>query len=143
MNENHYRKLERLYASAPINQFYGPTIKISEGTASISLKVQEKFFHSADAVHGSIYFKLMDDAAFFAANSLVDDVFLLTTSFTVYLLRPVVEGDLEGGGRVIHQSKRLFVAQTDLFDAQGRKVGYGSGSFMKSKIHLSPDIGYQ
>ncbi len=44
--------------------------------------------HAGGAVHGANYFKAMDDAAFFAANSLVDDVFVLTVSFNVYFLRP-------------------------------------------------------
>jgi acyl-coenzyme A thioesterase PaaI-like protein len=34
--------------------------------------------HSIHAVHGSVYFKALDDAAFFAVNSLVEDVFVLT-----------------------------------------------------------------
>jgi len=68
--EEHYRKLENLYASAPINAFYLPVMHISEGAAEIEIEVSHKLFHAAHVVHGSVYFKMLDDAAFFAANSL-------------------------------------------------------------------------
>ena len=74
-NDTHFRKLERMYLGAPINQWYRPTLSISEGSAEVSIAVRPEFFHAANAVHGSVYFKLLDDSAFFAANSLVEDVF--------------------------------------------------------------------
>jgi len=141
--EDHYRKLERMYLSAPINEYYSPTMHITEGRAEVTVAVSLKLFHSAGAVHGSVYFKMLDDAAFFAANSLVDDVFVLTVSFTVYLTRPISEGEMKATGRIVHQSRNLFVAESVLVDSQGQEIGRGSGTFMRSKIPLSPDIGYK
>ncbi len=46
----------------------------------------------------SVYFKALDDAAFFAANSVVEDVFVLTTNFNIQLLRTVTEGTLIATG---------------------------------------------
>ena len=74
-NTEHYTALERMYLSAPINSFYSPEIWISHGEAEIAIPVKPEFFHAAAAVHGSVYFKLLDDAAFFAANSLIDEHF--------------------------------------------------------------------
>ncbi len=91
-SEEHFRKLERAYVTAPINAYYAPTLRMSEGKAEIAFDIDPKMHHAAHAAHGSVYFKALDDAAFFAANSLVDDVFVLTVSFTVYFLRPVSEG---------------------------------------------------
>jgi acyl-coenzyme A thioesterase PaaI-like protein len=79
---NHLQKLEHMYLMAPINAFYSPRISISQGEAEITIPVKPEFFHAADAVHGSVYFKLLDDAAFFAVNSLMEDYFALTASFT-------------------------------------------------------------
>ena len=67
--DSHFKKLEKMYLAAPINEFYCPLIKITDSEATIEIEVTEKLFHSADAVHGSVYFKMLDDAAFFAANS--------------------------------------------------------------------------
>jgi uncharacterized protein (TIGR00369 family) len=141
--EEHFRKLERLYhQAAPINRFYSPTLSVSRGAAELRIPVRQEFFHAAHAVHGSVYFKALDDAAFFAVNSLVTDVFVLTVSFNIYLTHPVTEGTLRAVGRVVHRSRALFLAESELRDSQERQVGRGSGSFMRSKIALTPDVGY-
>jgi acyl-coenzyme A thioesterase PaaI-like protein len=84
--------LERMYVSAPINRYFAPQITVYDGRAEISIAVRPDFFHAAHALHGSVYFKALDDAAFFAVNSLVTDVFVLTVAFNVYLIRPVRTG---------------------------------------------------
>jgi uncharacterized protein (TIGR00369 family) len=142
-DQDHYRKLERMYASAPLNDYYRPKLTVGEGESEIVISVGPHLFHAAHAVHGSVYFKMLDDAAFFAANSLVEDVFVLTVSFTVYLTRPVTEGEMRSRGRVVHRSRRLFVAESEVFDSRGRTVARGSGTFMRSSHALTPDIGYR
>lgn len=140
--DEHYRRLERMYAAAPINRYYEPVLRISEAKAELTIPVKPDFFHAANAVHGSVYFKALDDAAFFAANSLVFDVFVLTATFNVYLTRPVSSGELRASGVVVHRSQNLIVADAVLADSEGRQVGRGSGSFMRSRIALVPEIGY-
>lgn len=140
--DDHYRKLERLYLVAPTNQYYRPSIRIDEAEAEITVPVRRDFYHAADAVHGSVYFKVMDDAAFFACNSLVTDVLLLTVSYTVHFVRPVSEGEIRAEGRVVHASRRLYVSRSTLTDSDGRTIGTGSGTFMRSRIELGPDLGY-
>ncbi len=141
-SQEHYRKLEHMYASAPINQFFRPTLVVSEGRADVSIPVKREFFHAAQALHGSVYFKALDDAAFFAVNSLLEDRFALTVTFNIYLLRPVFEGTIQATGRVVHRSNRLHVAESVLVDAAGLEVARGSGTFMTSSIALTPEIGY-
>lgn len=143
--ETHFRKLERMYLSAPINKqlYNGISISISHERAELSLVVEEKFFHAARAIHGSIYFKMLDDAAFFAVNSIVQDVFVYTVSFNIQLLRPVSSGFIKSIGELKFKSNNLFIADSDLFDATNKLVGKATGSFMKSKIELSEDIGYR
>ena len=141
-NEEHNRKLERMYASAPINDFFQPVMRVSEGQAVVTTKVRRDFFHAANAVHGAFYFKMLDDAAFFAVNSLVTDTFVLTVSLNAYLVRPVSEGEVQAVGRVVHRSRRLYVAESQLTDSEGREIARGSGTFVPSDIPLSPEIGY-
>ena len=141
-DEEHFRKLERMYHDAPINRLYQPVIRVEDGRAEIDVPVKPEFFHAAHALHGSAYFNALDDAAFFAVSSVVTDVFVLTASFTVYLTRPVTEGVLHAVGRVVHRSRNLFLAEAELRDGQQRQVGRGSGSFMRSAIALSADLRY-
>ena len=93
-SEDHFRKLERMYAAAPINAYFEPVLRVFDGVAKITIPVKPEFFHAAGAIHGSVYFKALDDSAFFAANSLVEDGFVLTVSFNVFLTRPVSGGEL-------------------------------------------------
>lgn len=131
-----------MYASAPINDFFQPVMQVSEGRAVISMKVRRDFYHAANAVHGAVYFKALDDAAFFAVNSLVLDTFVLTVSLNAYLTRPVSEGEVRAVGQVVNRSRRLFLAESQLFDSGGNEIARGSGTFVPSDIPLSPQIGY-
>jgi uncharacterized protein (TIGR00369 family) len=142
-DEAHHRRLEKMYLRAPINEFFRPEISIGRGTAEIKLDVSKKFFHAADAMHGSVYFKCLDDAAFFAVNSLVQDFFVLTSSFNIYLLRPVSEGVVRARGKVVHAGGSSFIAEAVLSDAHGKEIARGSGTFVKSKVKLADAMGYE
>jgi uncharacterized protein (TIGR00369 family) len=141
--DEHFRRLERMYRSAPTNAYFRPEIRIGEGKAEVELAVRPDFFHAASAVHGSIYFKVLDDATFFAASSLVDDVFVLTTSFTLYFLRPVSAGVMTARGTVVSRSSRLLIGEGVIVDGEGREVGRGSGTFMPSRVPLDERLGYR
>lgn len=138
----HYRALEGMYLGAPINAFYQPRIEVSHETAVIEIDIGHHFFHPAGAVHGSVYFKMLDDAAFFAAASIVDDVFVLTTTFTTYLTRPLSEGVLRSEGRVVNLNRSQIIAEAVARDDQGREVARGSGIFVRSRIALDGVEGY-
>lgn len=140
--EDHFRKLERMYALAPINRFFSAEIAVSEGRAELALPVRPDYFHSGASVHGAVYFKVLDDSAYFAAASLVRDCFLLTVSFNLYFSRPVTGGVLKATGRVVHRSRNLYLAESELTDERSRSVGRGSGSFMRSPMALCPEVGY-
>lgn len=140
--EDHYRGLERMYATAPINRFFLPSMRVSEGEAVIEIMLDQKFHHPAGAVHGSVYFKMLDDAAFFAANSLEREVFVLTTSFTTYITRPVSAGKMKAVGKVVNINRAQYLAESIVYDSSGREIGRGNGVFVRSKQLLSEINGY-
>ena len=138
----HYRALESLYTEAAINQLFESRIEVGEGIARIRFDVDERFFHAAGAAHGTLYFKMMDDAAFYACNSLVTDRFLLTTAFNLNFTRPLKRGPAVAEGRWASGRRRVFVADVRLVDAEGEEAGRGTGTFMRSHIPLSGLAGY-
>lgn len=139
----HYRALERLYASAPVNAKFASILHIpGEGRSALTFTVTPDDYHAAGAAHGTIYFKMLDDAAFYAANSLVTDRFLLTTGFNLFFSKPVRAGTVTAEGRWVSGRRRVFVAEARLVDADGDEVGRGTGTFMKSRIPLSTLPGY-
>jgi len=138
----HYRKLERMYAAAPVNRHFAPTLTVGDGTAEVRMEVREDFHHSAGAMHGCIYFKCLDDAAFFAANSRVTEYFVLTAHFALDLLRPVSSGELRAVGTVTEEDERAIHATATLYDEEDNVVGRGQGRFARSRMPLSPEVDY-
>ncbi|TCP35645.1 PaaI family thioesterase [Sphingomonas sp. BK235] len=139
----HHRALESLYAAAPINRLFDSRLEIVEpGVARIRFRVDQRHFHAAGAAHGTSYFKMLDDAAFYACNSLVTDRFLLTTQFSLLLTRPLGEGEVVAEGRWVSGQRRVFVAEARLIAVDGEEVARGTGTFMRSRIALASLPGY-
>lgn len=138
---DHFQRLEAMYVNGPINQFFRPGIHIEGGSAEVRMAIRPDMHHAAHAAHGAVYFKMLDDAAFFAVQSLVTDTFVVTVSFSVNLLAPVVDGEMISSGRVVHQSKRLFLAEA-VIEVAGQQVARGNGSFMRSSVRLDERVGY-
>lgn len=140
--KQHYAKLSSMYLSAAVNQLYKPEIEIRKSEATIVTPVQECFFHAGGSLHGSAYFKILDDAAYFAAMSRQYDSFLLTTSFNTYISRAVTGGSLRSEGRIISYGKQLILAEAIAYDERGKEVARGSGTFMPSAKQLDEQVGY-
>ena len=140
----HFRALEHLYAAAPINRLFESRLEIPQaGVARIHFQIDERYFHAGGAAHGTSYFKMLDDAAFYAANSLVSDRFLLTTAFNLLLTKPLRSGPVIAEGRWISGQRRVFVAEARLIDEQGDEAARGTGTFMRSRIALAGLPGYR
>jgi len=141
--ELHHRALERLYAAAPINRKFASRLEITgQGHAQLHFEIAEDVFHAAGAAHGTVYFKMLDDAAFYAANTMATDRFLLTTSFNLHFTKPVRAGEVIAEGRWVSGKRRVFVAESRLIDSEGDEIGRGTGTFMRSRIALSGLPGY-
>ncbi len=140
----HLRALESLYASAPINRMFDSTLALTAaGHSIIRFTVDPSVFHAAGAAHGTTYFKMLDDAAFYAANGLVSDRFLLTTAFNLHFTSAMREGAFVAEGRWISGKRRVFVAEARIVDAQGEECARGTGTFLRSHIALSGLDGYR
>lgn len=141
--EAHYRALESLYLAAPINRLFRSRLEIpEEGVARIHFEIDESVYHAAGAAHGTSYFKMLDDAAFYAANSLVTDRFLLTTAFNLLFTRPLHAGPVIAEGRWVSGRRRVLVADARLIGPDGEEAARGTGTFMRSRMALSSLPGY-
>jgi acyl-coenzyme A thioesterase PaaI-like protein len=139
----HFRALESLYAAAPINQLFDSRLEIvSGGLARIHFTIDARYFHAGGAAHGTSYFKMLDDAAFYAINSLVTDRFVLTTQFNLLFTRPLGIGPVVAEGRWISGRRRVFIGDARLIDADGEEAARGTGTFMRSRIPLAGLPGY-
>jgi uncharacterized protein (TIGR00369 family) len=139
----HLRALESLYRHAPINALFRSEIEIPEqGVARIRFEIDDSLYHAAGAAHGTVYFKMMDDAAFYACNAMVSDRFLLTTAFNLNFTRPLKAGPVIAEGRWVSGRRRVFVGEARLLDSDGEEAARGTGTFMRSHIPLAGLPGY-
>ena len=142
--EAHLRALETLYDSAPVNRLFQSRLTLpAAGRSDIEFTVSPDSFHAAGAAHGTLYFKMLDDAAFYAANSLVSDRFLLTTAFNLHFTKPMGIGPARAEGRWISGKRRVFVAEARIVDVGGEECARGTGTFLRSHIALSGLDGYR
>lgn len=141
MDTQHFRFLENLYLQAPVvkSLYPGSVISISKGQAIIECPVESHYFHAAGSLHGSVYFRMLDDAAYFAASSMETTYFLLTAEFNIKFLRPVSRGRLKAEGRLSTEPSGdgHLHAEAWLYTEEGKIAARGSGRFAKSRNLLS------
>jgi len=140
----HYRKLENMYLSAPVNQSMDIEVTISDRETTIIQGIKPEHCHSAGALHGNYYFKCLDDACYFAASSINLEFFVLTVDFHIRLLRPVTPAlkYIKAQGKVVSSTKRLIICEGILWDSKDREIARGTGSFMPGKGRLTDLPGY-
>jgi uncharacterized protein (TIGR00369 family) len=134
---SHYDLLRQLYLTAPVNVPLSPSINIAEGTCTIEMETGANFHHAAGGTHGAILFKLLDDAAFFAANSVQKEFFLLTLNFNINYVRPAINGKLTAKGKLKTVTRQYLTAEAEVFNHQGKLCAFGSGTFAVSKLLLT------
>ncbi len=138
----HFRQLERMYGAAPVNETIPSRLEVHQAKAEVYMSVGRQLWHSAHALHGSMYFKGLDDAAFFAAASIVQTHFVLTVRFEIELLDIVRCQQLRAVGRVERREGRKIWAHSELFDDADKLVARGKGLFLISDIALTSADGY-
>lgn len=143
VDPTHLNKLINLFKTAPIQKIYaGCVMQLATGVCTIQYPVAPTLFHGGYALHGSAYFKLLDDAAYFAAATCSTDFFLLTSKFEIKLLRPVTAGQLTAEGSLESAQERSFTATARLLNADGKPVALGSGQFALSTTRWENLKGY-
>ena len=137
MRDEHYLRLEKMYHTAPFNLSLNSTIIVNDGKSTVKARAEESMHHAGNLMHGAYYFMLLDNATFFAANSLVKDVLLLTQGFEIEFLHPVSKGELVCQGTFKEKRMGTYIATGELFNGKGELVGLGTGKFRRSKIMLN------
>lgn len=144
-NHDHFEALILLFNAAPINQniYKSSMLEISEGKAVYRLNVDPKYFHGGAALHGSVYFKLLDDAAYFAAASQEKDFFLVTKSYQIDFIRPVKAEQLKAIAEIQHTEGNQVMVEAKLFNEREKMVGKGQGIFVPTATRLESLADYQ
>ena len=138
----HFRKLENMYHAARVNHSVPCRITVADGKAEVQMRVSQDYWHAGGAMHGCMYFKGLDDAAFFAANACEQKALVVTARFEVELLAMVTCEHVKAVGTFEKREGRKLWARSELFDDAGQLVARGSGLFIVSQIPLNASTGY-
>lgn len=142
--EEHYKKLVKMYLGAEIqNKYPGIQMKIESNYAEITLDIDESYHHAGGYLHGSVYFRLLDDVCYFAAMSNEREYFYVTKSFSITFFRPFKKGMMKAVSEIIKMEDDEFFASGSIYDERGKKLASGEGIFSKSTLKLDPSIGYR
>jgi uncharacterized protein (TIGR00369 family) len=133
-----FQHLETMYLNAPFQKLYpGTTIQIAAGRAEISLDINNRYHHAAQAMHGSVYFRLLDDACYFAALSADPTYFLLTKTFEINFIRPFKKGKVFATGLLMGRTLEGYRAKGELKDNRGKLLAKGEGLFLPGNHKLN------
>ena len=131
---NHYDRLSKMYLKAPIQKLYpGIDLKVTKNEAVITLPAGKQFHHAGGSMHGSVYFRLLDDACYFAAMSRVEDYFILTKSFNIEFKRPHIEGTITAKAKLVKEENGEFYCEGELFNQAEKVIASGSGVFVRNR----------
>jgi len=133
MTIDHYKNLEKIWLLSPINEAYPPTVEVLEKESTISVDARPDQFHFMGAIHGAVYFKLLDDSAYFAAASMNDESPMLTASFTTNISKPVSSGRIKAIGKVVKVEGKKIYTESVMFDEEGNEIAKANGLFLPAK----------
>ena len=128
-------------------------LKVASASETSENQKPNPFYHGANALHGCVYFKMLDDAAFFAAQAAEQEFFVLTTNFTMDFFRPVTVESMGSDsqaliatGSIVNATRGkggVVVAESALVEeSSGKLVAKGRGSFMRGRARLMDMPGY-
>ncbi len=142
--KDHYRRLIKMYLGANIQKkFPGIQLEIQDNKASVTLDVDESYHHAGGYLHGAIYFRILDDACYFAFMSNEEEYFYVTRSFNIEYLRPYQKGRIIARSTQIRQVGDDYHVDGIVYSEEGKELAKGTGIFAKSRMKLDPKMGYR
>ena len=118
-----------MFSNAPLGRHLGMTLSFDhELRAVVDIADAPYLHHALGQVHGGVFATLIDTAAWFTA-AVHYDTWISTVDFSVRLLEPSGEEDLQAVGSVVRLGNRLAAADAEVRSADGRLVAVGGGTF--------------
>jgi uncharacterized protein (TIGR00369 family) len=118
-------------AGSPYQRFLGlEFVRYDDGVCEIRMPFREELLREdgSDWLHGGVISALVDIAGDYAVESQTEgDV--PTIDLRVDYLRPAKRGALVATGRVVKAGRRVFVADVEVKDEEGRLVAIGRGVY--------------
>ena len=128
-----YQQLVQRYLDHPMHEGLTLTLSSNQGTSTLGITIHPGICNLVGTLHGSYYFKCMDDACFFAAISLKKHHFVATATFTHHYIKPASSGVLTAKAKVINQQGSKYICDCMIYNDKDEQCAYGSGLFVAPK----------
>jgi uncharacterized protein (TIGR00369 family) len=127
---------------APLYEDLGFTITDGgEGWLEITLTITERLMNNDGVLHGGMWALVADSTMGGAVRTLIErNERVLTSQSDLRWLRPIDGDILRCVGRVFRRGRRVTHCSVELFDATGRLVGSGGGTFVV--VERDPDAAF-
>ena len=115
----------------PFVRMMGMTLVSCGGGASVMrCRVRKALRNSGGTLHGGVLGTLVDMSVATALRSVLPRSSRMTTvEYKVNLLKPVTEGTITARGTVIRMGRTIAVGSTEIRNAGGEPVAFGSATF--------------
>jgi len=141
--QEHFERLERMHIKSPINNLLNSKIKIKQGETKLNFKTNKDMNNALNKIHNAYKFMALEVAAFFAANSLIEDVLVSTKSFEILFSKPTTSNELIAFAKFSEKSMGNYIISIDLYDTKKNLVAKAKGVFRRSKNILKDIKNYQ
>lgn len=133
----HFERLEGMYLADDRNEQDDVGVRVLEGESEIVTPIDARHIRSDGSLTNSICFRLLDDAASLAVNSVVQDVLVRAEGFNVRYSHVAPTGDLAARGRLLSSSEDQYLAESVVVDSEGREICRGTGAFVRTDTALA------
>jgi uncharacterized protein (TIGR00369 family) len=124
-----------VFERSPFNQHVGLEMAyIEDGKLTVELAVDPKVTNVNGTVHGGVYATMLDVVFGMTIRSLAKCP-LTTVNLNIHYLAPSQDGRLIATAKILQQGYRLWTAEGEITDQQGKLLAKGMGTFkiMRSK----------
>ena len=121
------------FDEVPANRFFGLKVRSrGEGSAELSMPLNESYGQEGGVVHGGIISTLADTAAVYAVYpDLADSETMTSIEFKVNFLRPALAdgGDLVACSKLVKRGKRVALCEVEV-SQDGKAVAKGLFTYL-------------
>lgn len=104
-------------------------LDLRHGEATLTMHADERHHNPMGGLHGGVLCDLADAAMGVAvASTLSEDEIFTTAQLHINFLRPIVEADLTGVGRVAYRGRRAAFAECEITDHEGLLIAKSSST---------------
>ena len=133
--KEHFSKLEQMFSHSQINKTLNAEIKINQGTSEIIFKTNKSMHNETKDIHNAYISLSLESAAFFAANSLIEDWLVFAKSFEINYLKTTQSKKLKANAKFVEKSMGNYFIIAELTENKNL-IARGKGVFRRSKTLL-------